>query len=280
MIDLRKTQLRERQPPELATASSGEHAPESRSSISLRISGSSMGITILPSWPHRRRLGSGSPFSGPRAHSAKRHCCRSRPGQSRVDRDVDDCRCARRGNRREVTRPSSDRELDRGHGHRDLRSPRLRRGAVHSAGARDRHPSRSSCTCGHRSCRHSQSCLDPRRPRPNADGSCTNVCVALSWCTHPRLPKRPGSSARPRPTGPERSPPRWRAALWPRDRCAGVEDHEGNQTRFVLMARDVLSPPTGHDRTTLVCFQQADRPGSLHQILGQFAARKLNLTKV
>ena len=60
----------------------------------------------------------------------------------------------------------------------------------------------------------------------------------------------------------------------------GVEDHEGNQTRFVLMARDVLSPPTGHDRTTLVCFQQADRPGSLHQILGQFAARNLNLTKV
>jgi prephenate dehydratase len=29
-----------------------------------------------------------------------------------------------------------------------------------------------------------------------------------------------------------------------------------------------------------VCFQQADRPGSLHQILGQFAARDLNLTKI
>jgi prephenate dehydratase len=60
----------------------------------------------------------------------------------------------------------------------------------------------------------------------------------------------------------------------------GVEDHEDNQTRFVLVARDVLPEPTGHDRTSLVCFQQADRPGNLHQILGQFAARSLNLTKI
>ena len=60
----------------------------------------------------------------------------------------------------------------------------------------------------------------------------------------------------------------------------GVEDHEENQTRFVLVARGALPPQTGHDRTSLVCFQQSDRPGSLHQILGQFAARSLNLTKI
>jgi prephenate dehydratase len=59
-----------------------------------------------------------------------------------------------------------------------------------------------------------------------------------------------------------------------------VEDHAGNQTRFVLAAKGVMPPPTGHDHTSLVCFQQADRPGSLHEILGQFAARNLNLTKV
>jgi prephenate dehydratase len=59
-----------------------------------------------------------------------------------------------------------------------------------------------------------------------------------------------------------------------------VEDHAGNQTRFVLVARGLVPPPTGHDRTSLVCFQQADRPGNLHQILGQFAARNLNLTKI
>ena len=38
--------------------------------------------------------------------------------------------------------------------------------------------------------------------------------------------------------------------------------------------------PTGHDRTSIVCFQRADRPGSLHGILGQFAARNINLTQL
>jgi prephenate dehydratase len=38
--------------------------------------------------------------------------------------------------------------------------------------------------------------------------------------------------------------------------------------------------PTGHDKTTIVCFQQADRPGSLLAILQEFAARALNLTKI
>ncbi|MDA8342651.1 MAG: prephenate dehydratase [Actinomycetota bacterium] len=59
-----------------------------------------------------------------------------------------------------------------------------------------------------------------------------------------------------------------------------VEDHAGNQTRFVAVARTGIPAPTGHDRTSIVCFQQADRPGSLHGIVGQFAARNINLTKV
>lgn len=59
-----------------------------------------------------------------------------------------------------------------------------------------------------------------------------------------------------------------------------VEDHADNQTRFVLVARHRVPPQTGHDRTSIVCFQRADRPGSLHQILGQFAARSVNLSKL
>ncbi len=59
-----------------------------------------------------------------------------------------------------------------------------------------------------------------------------------------------------------------------------VEDHPGNQTRFVAVAADGVPPPTGHDRTSIVCFQSSDRPGSLHGILGQFAARNINLTKL
>ncbi|MHB1598771.1 MAG: prephenate dehydratase [Acidimicrobiales bacterium] len=57
-----------------------------------------------------------------------------------------------------------------------------------------------------------------------------------------------------------------------------IEDHGGNQTRFVLVAPHLVPAPTGHDRTSVVCFQHADRPGSLYAILGQFAARSLNLT--
>jgi prephenate dehydratase len=59
-----------------------------------------------------------------------------------------------------------------------------------------------------------------------------------------------------------------------------VEDHADNQTRFMLVAQHRVPPPTGHDRTSIVCFQRADRPGSLHQILGQFAARSINLSKL
>ncbi len=59
-----------------------------------------------------------------------------------------------------------------------------------------------------------------------------------------------------------------------------VEDHPENQTRFVLLARTRVPAPTGHDKTSIVCFQRADHPGSLHGILGQFAARNINLTKL
>ena len=59
-----------------------------------------------------------------------------------------------------------------------------------------------------------------------------------------------------------------------------VEDHPENQTRFVLVARSRVPRPTGHDKTSIVCFQRADHPGSLHGILGQFAARNINLTKL
>ncbi len=59
-----------------------------------------------------------------------------------------------------------------------------------------------------------------------------------------------------------------------------VEDHPDNQTRFVLVARTRIPKPSGHDKTSIVCFQRADHPGSLHGILGQFAARNINLTKL
>jgi prephenate dehydratase len=63
---------------------------------------------------------------------------------------------------------------------------------------------------------------------------------------------------------------------------ADIEDHPENSTRFVLVAPPSVGIPaaTGHDKTSIVCFQHADRPGSLHAILGQFSARNINLTKL
>ncbi len=62
--------------------------------------------------------------------------------------------------------------------------------------------------------------------------------------------------------------------------ASDIEDHPGNATRFVVVGREAVATPTGHDRTTIVCFQDADRPGSLYGILGRFAARDINLTKL
>ncbi|HEV7888087.1 MAG TPA: prephenate dehydratase [Acidimicrobiales bacterium] len=61
---------------------------------------------------------------------------------------------------------------------------------------------------------------------------------------------------------------------------ADIEDHPENSTRFVLLAADGIPAATGHDKTSIVCFQHADKPGSLHAILGQFSARNINLTKL
>ena len=65
--------------------------------------------------------------------------------------------------------------------------------------------------------------------------------------------------------------------------AADIEDHDDNMTRFVLVARSgsgSIPAPTGHDKTSIVCFQKADVPGSLHAILSQFSARNINLTKL
>lgn len=59
-----------------------------------------------------------------------------------------------------------------------------------------------------------------------------------------------------------------------------IEDHDENQTRFVLVSRGEVPAPTGHDRTALVVYQRADEPGSLISILQEFAARRLNLSNL
>ncbi len=57
-----------------------------------------------------------------------------------------------------------------------------------------------------------------------------------------------------------------------------IEDHPENETRFVVVGRDAVPPPSGHDKTSIVVFQRADEPGSLLAILQEFAARRINLS--
>ncbi len=62
-----------------------------------------------------------------------------------------------------------------------------------------------------------------------------------------------------------------------------VEDHGENMTRFVLVSTPGpgrIPAPTGHDKTSVVCFQRANEPGSLAAILGLFKAFDVNLTKL
>lgn len=75
--------------------------------------------------------------------------------------------------------------------------------------------------------------------------------------------------------------PRAAARLYNLDVIAeGINDHLGNQTRFILVGRDEVPQPTGHDKTGLAVFQRADEPGSLISILQEFAARRINLSQL
>jgi len=57
-----------------------------------------------------------------------------------------------------------------------------------------------------------------------------------------------------------------------------VQDHAGNATRFLVLGRQ-CSPPTGHDRTS-VMFCIADKVGALHSSIAPFRRCQINMTKI
>ena len=60
-----------------------------------------------------------------------------------------------------------------------------------------------------------------------------------------------------------------------------IGDNGKAVTRFALVARIGDTPePTGADKTTLVLYQREDHPGGLLELLEQFAARGVNLTRL
>jgi len=58
-----------------------------------------------------------------------------------------------------------------------------------------------------------------------------------------------------------------------------IEDRSENATRFVLIGRE-HPPPSAADKTSVVCYIEKDRPGSLLAILHEFSDRQINLTKL
>ena len=58
-----------------------------------------------------------------------------------------------------------------------------------------------------------------------------------------------------------------------------VQDKRENYTRFVLLSKEI-GKRTGKDKTSLAVYLKKDRPGALYEILGEFAKRGINLTRI
>jgi chorismate mutase/prephenate dehydratase len=57
-----------------------------------------------------------------------------------------------------------------------------------------------------------------------------------------------------------------------------IADNKENYTRFVILS-EYDSPVTGKDKTSII-FSAKHEPGSLYHTLGEFAKRKINLTRI
>lgn len=59
-----------------------------------------------------------------------------------------------------------------------------------------------------------------------------------------------------------------------------IQDYSNNVTRFVILGKEDINKPTGNDKTSIVISLKNDNPGSLYEILYEFAKENINLTKI
>lgn len=58
-----------------------------------------------------------------------------------------------------------------------------------------------------------------------------------------------------------------------------IQDVNENFTRFIVIGR-TTPPATGNDKTSLIVYLEKNRPGALYEILGEFANKGIDLTKI
>ena len=60
-----------------------------------------------------------------------------------------------------------------------------------------------------------------------------------------------------------------------------IEDYSFNTTRFVIIGKKELPVKSNKKyKTSIVFYFSADKPGTLYQILGEFAVENVNMTKI
>jgi prephenate dehydratase len=59
-----------------------------------------------------------------------------------------------------------------------------------------------------------------------------------------------------------------------------IQDNPNNATRFLELAKQPVTGGPPAYKTSVVCRINGEKPGSLYEILGEFASRRVNLTKI
>lgn len=61
--------------------------------------------------------------------------------------------------------------------------------------------------------------------------------------------------------------------------ASDIQDREENYTRFAVVGHG-FAKATGRDKTSIIVYLKRNRPGALYDLLGEFASRDIDLTKI